>query len=192
MFDDRNIPSRMRTFRFNAAMEKDLSFLMDLWGCTATDALARALTNANTLERIYAVHTNVKQPQEDKQAVWKKELENRIYTHPVASIQSMSDTLDDESLNLEESSRRDTIIENEISAPAQPAERIIRPAAAESDQEKPKRLQVRIFIKGEKKPCKTFSGYDRASLDHKANQWLQENGYPVYTVSDGTSFRWEV
>ena len=90
MFDDKNIPSRMRTFRFNAAMEKDLSFLMDLWGCTATDALARALTNANTLERIYAVQTNVKRPQEDKQAVWKKELENRIYTQPVASIQSMS------------------------------------------------------------------------------------------------------
>jgi hypothetical protein len=192
MLDDKNTPSRMRTFRFNAAMEKDLSFLMDLWGCTATDALARALTNANTLERIYAIQTNVKRPHEDKQAAWKAELENRIYTQPVASIQSMSDTLDDESLNLEEASKRDTIIENEISAPEQPAERIIRPAAAESAQDKPKRLQVRIFIKGEKKPCKTFSSYDRASLDYKANQWLQENGYPVYTVSDGTSFRWEV
>lgn len=70
-----------------------------------------------------------------------------------------------------------------------------KPKAAEQlpiPMDKPKRLQVRIFITGEKKPCKTFSSYERSELDRAANQWLRENGYPVYTVSDGTSFRWEV
>lgn len=61
-----------------------------------------------------------------------------------------------------------------------------------SSTEKPKRLQVRIYITGEKKPCKAFSSYDRADLDHKANQWLTENGYQTYKVSTGTSFRWNV
>lgn len=191
MFDEKKAPSRMRTFRFNEAMEKDLSFLMDLWGCTATDALARALTNANTLERIYTIQTIVKQPQEDKQAIWKAELENRIYTQPVASIQSLSDTVEDDSLNLEESAHT-TIIEKEMSVPEKSKEQIVRPAAAEKAKDKPRRLQVRIFIKGHKKPCKTFSGYDRAELDQRANQWLKENSYQTYTVSDGTSYRWEV
>lgn len=58
--------------------------------------------------------------------------------------------------------------------------------------DKPKRLQVRIFITGEKKPCKTFSSYERSELDRAANQWLTEHGYPTYTASNGTSFRWNV
>ena len=60
-------------------------------------------------------------------------------------------------------------------------------------QDKPKRLQVRIYIKGQKaKPIKAFSSYDRTDLDQKANQWLTEQGYQTYQQSTGTSFRWEV
>ena len=59
--------------------------------------------------------------------------------------------------------------------------------------DKPKRLQVRIYIKGQKaKPIKAFSSYDRTDLDQKANQWLKEQGYQTYQQSTGTSFRWEV
>lgn len=61
------------------------------------------------------------------------------------------------------------------------------------DSSKPKRLQVRIYIKGQKeKPIKAFSSYDRTDLDHKANQWLAEQGYQTYQQSTGASFRWEV
>lgn len=59
--------------------------------------------------------------------------------------------------------------------------------------DKPKRLQVRIYIKGQKeKPIKAFSSYDRSDLDQKTNQWLAEHGYQTYKESTGTSFRWEV
>lgn len=63
--------------------------------------------------------------------------------------------------------------------------------AVESD--KPKRIQIRIYKTGKKdKPIKTFSSYDRASIDQKANEWLKNNGYNTYQTSEGTSFRWEV
>lgn len=45
----------MRTFRFNDAMEGDLAFLMELWSCTATEALTRALSNSAVLERAFAI-----------------------------------------------------------------------------------------------------------------------------------------
>ena len=81
-----------------------------------------------------------------------------------------------------------TIIRECAVATAKPEVKEIFPA-----QEKPKRLQVRIYIKGQKaKPIKAFSSYDRTDLDHKANQWLAERGYQTYQQSTGTSFRWEV
>lgn len=71
-----------------------------------------------------------------------------------------------------------------------------KPKAAEPlpiPMDKPKRLQVRIYINGQKeKPIKAFSSYDRSDLDQKANQWLTEQGYQTYKESTGTSFRWEV
>lgn len=71
-----------------------------------------------------------------------------------------------------------------------------KPKAAEQlpiPMDKPKRLQVRIYIKGQKeKPIKAFSSYDRSDLDQKTNQWLAEQGYQTYKESTGTSFRWEV
>ena len=55
MYEDKKLPSKMRTFRFNDAMEGDLAFLMELWGCTATEALTRALSNSAVLERAFAI-----------------------------------------------------------------------------------------------------------------------------------------
>lgn len=55
MYDDKKLPSKMRTFRFNDAMEGDLAFLMELWNCTATEALTRALSNSAVLERAFAI-----------------------------------------------------------------------------------------------------------------------------------------
>ena len=55
MYDDKKLPSKMRTFRFSNAMESDLAYLMELWGCTATEALTRALSNSAVLERAFAI-----------------------------------------------------------------------------------------------------------------------------------------
>jgi hypothetical protein len=55
MYEDKKLPSKMRTFRFNDAMEGDLAFLMELWNCTATEALTRALSNSAVLERAFAI-----------------------------------------------------------------------------------------------------------------------------------------
>ena len=55
MYEDKKRPSKMRTFRFNDAMEGDLAFLMELWSCTATEALTRALSNSAVLERAFAI-----------------------------------------------------------------------------------------------------------------------------------------
>lgn len=76
----------------------------------------------------------------------------------------------------------------------QPEPADLNPAAQDAEPAgKPKRIQVRIYLKGQKdKPIKTFSSYDRTELDSKAKEWLEENSYPLYSVSSGTSFRWEV
>lgn len=82
------------------------------------------------------------------------------------------------------------IIRENAAAKEKPKVKEIVPLQA---QDKPKRLQVRIYIKGQKeKPIKAFSSYDRSDLDKKANQWLTEQGYQTYKESTGTSFRWEV
>ena len=76
----------------------------------------------------------------------------------------------------------------------QPEPADLHPAAQDAEPAgKPKRIQVRIYLKGQKdKPIKTFSSYDRTELDSKAKEWLEENSYPLYSASSGTSFRWEV
>jgi hypothetical protein len=55
MYEDKKLPSKMRTFRFSNAMESDLAYLTELWGCTATEALTRALSNSAVLERAFAI-----------------------------------------------------------------------------------------------------------------------------------------
>ena len=59
MYEDKKLPSKMRTFRFSNAMESDLAYLMELWGYTATEALTRALSNSAVLERAFAIHATM-------------------------------------------------------------------------------------------------------------------------------------
>lgn len=68
-------------------------------------------------------------------------------------------------------------------------------AVAMPEQEpKRKRLQVRIYRKGErKKTLKTFSRYSIAEVLEISNQWLADNGYPQIDHFVGeTSMMWEV
>lgn len=67
-------------------------------------------------------------------------------------------------------------------------------AAVPEQEQKRKRLQVRIYRKGErKKTLKTFSKYSIAEVLEVANQWLADNGYPQIDNFVGeTSMRWEV
>lgn len=75
------IPSRMRSFRFNDAMEGDLAFLMEMWGCTATDAMTRALCSSAALERAFAICRPAS-----------VELPTAAPVEPVATIQSQTAT----------------------------------------------------------------------------------------------------
>ena len=205
MLDEKKAPSKMRTFRFNDAMEKDLSFLMDLWGCTATDALARALTNANTLERMYIVQTNVQREMTDKRAIWKAEMEHRIYSEPLASIQDLSadDTPGDTSATDELPTAASAPIQTQTAAEIEkptPAPIIkgvsqmdtISPAkdtagdAAASVPAKTKggnkvRWQFKIYLKDEPdtRPG-TPSGETAEIAIANAKKWLAEHGRPDF------------
>lgn len=167
--------SKVKNFRFTEVMCSDLDRLATVWKCTATEAVARALTQAVTVE--------------DWKAYQSAQHENFSLDSEKISPEEQQQPEPDRAQAIEDSSQTVTTIA------ADAAQRPKNPKVAEQlplPMDKPKRLQVRIFITGEKKPCKTFSSYERSELDRAANQWLRENGYPVYTVSDGTSFRWEV
>lgn len=82
--------------------------------------------------------------------------------------------------------------QTELAAQAEKVDQMQQTQEANTE-DKPKRLQVRIYKAGKKdKPVKTFSSYDRSDLDQKANRWLRDNGFKSYRQSEGTSFRWEV
>lgn len=171
MLDDKKISSRMRTFRFNDAMEKDLNFLADLWGCTATDAIARALTNAVTLERVYIVQTNVKHDESDKQALWRAEMEHRIYSQPISPLQLLNPSTD-------EVAQGDPIIKE---APASAPTNAAGESAASADGGiDGKRYQIKILVRNDpvfsKKP-KAHSGETAALAEKRAADWLREQGY---------------
>ena len=192
MLDDKKISSRMRTFRFNDAMEKDLSFLSDLWGCTATDAIARALTNVVTLERMYIVQTSVKHDEADKQALWRAEMEHRIYSQPLASLQSLSASTDEvvqsdpiqpqTATQIEKPAPSTPIIkEAPVSVPANAAGESAASVPAPTDGGiDGKRYQVKIFVRNNpmysKKP-KAHSGETAALAEKRAADWLREQGY---------------
>ena len=162
--------SKVKNFRFTEVMCSDLDRLATIWKCTATEAVARALTQAVTVED------------------WKA----------YQSAQHQNFSLDEEKSSPEEQpepDRAEDSTQTVTTIAADAAPRPKKPKAAEQlplQMDKPKRLQVRIFITGEKKPCKTFSSYDRSELDRAAKQWLSEHGYQTYTESNGTSFRWNV
>ena len=182
MLDDKKTYSRMRTFRFNDAMEKDLNFLADLWGCTATDAIARALTNAVTLERVYIVQTSVKHDEADKQALWRAEMEHRIYSKPLASLQSLSASTD-EVAQIEKpapSTPTPIIKEAPASAPASTAGESAASVDGADGGIDGKRYQIKILVRNDpvfsKKP-KAHSGETAALAEKRAADWLREQGY---------------
>lgn len=163
--------SKVKNFRFTEVMCSDLDRLATVWKCTATEAVARALTQAVTVE--------------DWKAYQSAQHENfSLDSEKIIPEEQQQPEPD----RAEDSSQTVTTIADAVQKPKKPkaAEQLPLP------MDKPKRLQVRIFITGEKKPCKTFSSYDRSELDHAANQWLTEHEYPTYTESNGTSFRWNV
>lgn len=164
MTDDKKTPSRMRTFRFNDAMEKDLNFLADLWGCTATDAIARALTNAVTLERVYIVQTKVKNDEADKQALWRAEMEHRIYSQPLASLQSL-DTSTGEVAKSDPIQTQTAAGESAASVPTK------------TKGGNKVRYQFKIFLKNEPdtRPG-TPSGETAEIAIANAKKWLREHG----------------
>ena len=159
MLDEKKAPSKMRTFRFNDAMEKDLSFLMDLWGCTATDALARALTNANTLERMYIVQTNVQREMTDKRAVWETEMKHRIYSEPLVYIHDLSAPAVPE----------DTSATDELptSAPVEPVAPIQTKTAAEIEKPTPAPIIKGVSQMDTISPAKDTAGDAAASVPAK-------------------------
>ena len=165
--------SKVKNFRFTEVMCSDLDRLATVWKCTATEAVARALTQAVTVE--------------DWKAYQSAQHENFSLDSAESSPEEQQQPEPDRA---EDSSQTVTTIAADTAAkpkkPKRAAEQLPLP------MDKPKRLQVRIFITGEKKPCKTFSSYDRSELDRAAKQWLSEHGYQTYTQSNGTSFRWNV
>lgn len=175
------IPSKMRTFRFNDAMEGDLAFLMEMWGCTATDALTRALCSSAALERAYAIcrptsgiHTAPAVP-EDTSAP--DELPTAASVEPVAPIQTQTAAEIEPTPTpiIKGVSQTDTL------APAKDT----AGSAAASVPTKTKggnkvRWQFKIYLKGNhsQKPDGAPCGETaEIAIDH-AKKWLVENGLP--------------
>ena len=182
--------SKVKNFRFTEVMCNDLDRLATVWKCTATEAVARALTQAVTVE--------------DWKAYQSAQHENFSLDEDKSSPEEQQQPEPNRVQATEDSSQTVTTIADAVQKPKKPkatdiADAVAKPKKPKRAEEqlllpmdKPKRLQVRIFITGEKKPCKTFSSYDRSELDRAANQWLSEHGYQTYTQSNGTSFRWNV
>lgn len=166
--------SKVKNFRFTEAMCSDLDRLSAIWKCTATEAITRALTQAVAVEN-FKIFLNGNPPVQDT-------------TEPNPEKQTIQNNF---SLDSESTTRRDSVQQPMLDCEPE-QEPPVSAAAEPAPADKPKRLQVRIFLKGQKKPIKFFSSYNRSDLDQKANQWLTEQGYQNYKKSTGTSFRWEV
>jgi hypothetical protein len=188
MYDDKKLPSKMRTFRFNDAMEGDLAFLMELWSCTATEALTRALSNSAVLERAFAIQ----RPASGIHATMPSAASNNAdQTVPAADELSTAvpevakgDPIHSQtSAEIEKSAPSTPIIkEAPASAPAsaagEGAASLLAPADGGIDG---KRYQIKILVRNDplysKKP-KAHSGETAALAEKRAADWLREQGYP--------------
>lgn len=170
MYDDKKLPSKMRTFRFNDAMEGDLAFLMELWNCTATEALTRALSNSAVLERAFAIQ----RPASGIHA-----------TMPSAASNNADQTVpaaDELSTAVPEVAKGDPIQSQTsafapASATGESAASVPAPADGGIDG---KRYQIKILVRNDpmysKKP-KAHSGETAALAEKRAADWLREQGY---------------
>ncbi len=186
MYEDKKLPSKMRTFRFNDAMEGDLAFLMELWSCTATEALTRALSNSAVLERAFAIQ----RPASGIHATMPSAASNNAdQTVPAADELSTAvpevakgDPIQSQtSAEIEKSAPSTPIIrEAPASAPAsaagEGAASVPAPADGGIDG---KRYQIKILVRNDpvfsKKP-KAHSGETAALAEKRAADWLREQG----------------
>lgn len=187
MYEDKKLPSKMRTFRFNDAMEGDLAFLMKLWSCTATEALTRALSNSAALERAFAIQ----HPASGIHATMPSAASNNAdQTVPAADELSTAvpevtkgDPIQTQTAAQIEKPAPSTPIIREVpaSAPAsaagEGAASVPAPADGGIDG---KRYQIKILVRNDpmysKKP-KAHSGETAALTEKRAADWLREQGY---------------
>lgn len=188
MYEDKKLPSKMRTFRFNDAMEGDLAFLMELWSCTATEALTRALSNSAALERAFAIQrpasgipvtTPSAASHNADQPIPAADEQLTAFTDEVAHgdpIQTQT------AAQIEKPAPSTPIIkEASASAPASAADEgaASLPAPADGGIDG-KRYQIKILVRNDpmysKKP-KAHSGETAALAEKRAADWLREQGY---------------
>lgn len=183
MYDDKKLPSKMRTFRFNDAMEGDLAFLMELWSCTATEALTRALSNSAVLERAFAIQ----RPASGIHATMPSAASNNAdQTVPAADELSTAvpevakgDPIQSQtSAEIEKSAPSTPIIkEASASAPASATGESVASVPAKTKGGNKVRYQFKIFLKDEPdtKPG-TASGETAEIAIANAKKWLVEHG----------------
>jgi len=183
MYDDKKLPSKMRTFRFNDAMEGDLAFLMELWSCTATEALTRALSNSAVLERAFAIQ----RPASGIHATMPSAASNNAdQTVPAADEPSTAvsevakgDPIQSQtSAEIEKSAPSTPIIkEASASAPASATGESAASVPAKTKGGNKVRYQFKIFLKDEPdtKPG-TASGETAEIAIANAKKWLVEHG----------------
>lgn len=188
MYEDKKLPSKMRTFRFNDAMEGDLAFLMELWNCTATEALTRALSNSAVLERAFAIQ----RPTSGIHATMPSAASHNA-DQPIPAADEQLTAFTDEvahgdpiqtqtAAQIEKPAPSTPIIrEAPASAPAsaagEGAASVPAPADGGIDG---KRYQIKILVRNDpvfsKKP-KAHSGETAALAEKRAADWLREQGY---------------
>lgn len=183
MYDDKKLPSKMRTFRFNDAMEGDLAFLMELWSCTATEALTRALSNSAVLERAFSIQ----RPASGIHATMPSAASNNAdQTVPAADELSTAvpevakgDPIQSQtSAEIEKSAPSTPIIkEASASAPASATGESAASVPAKTKGGNKVRYQFKIFLKDEPdtKPG-TASGETAEIAIANAKKWLVEHG----------------
>lgn len=183
MYEDKKLPSKMRTFRFNDAMEGDLAFLMELWSCTATEALTRALSNSAALERAFAIQ----RPASGIHVTTPSAASNNAdQTVPAADELSTAvpevakgDPIQSQtSAEIEKSAPSTPIIkEASASAPASATGESAASVPAKTKGGNKVRYQFKIFLKDEPdtKPG-TASGETAEIAIANAKKWLVEHG----------------
>ena len=188
MYEDKKLPSKMRTFRFSNAMESDLAYLMELWGCTATEALTRALSNSAVLERAFAIQRPASGIHATMPSATSNDADQPIPTAdelPTATPEvAKGDPIQTQTAaQIEKPAPSIPIIrEAPASAPAsaagEGAASVPAPADGGIDG---KRYQIKILVRNDpvysKKP-KAHSGETAALAEKRAADWLREQGYP--------------
>ena len=183
MYDDKKLPSKMRTFRFNDAMEGDLAFLMELWSCTATEALTRALSNSAVLERAFAIQRPASGIHATMPSAASNNADQTVSAadEPSTAVSEVAkgDPIQSQtSAEIEKSAPSTPIIkEASASAPASATGESAASVPAKTKGGNKVRYQFKIFLKDEPdtKPG-TASGETAEIAIANAKKWLVEHG----------------